>query len=150
MNLQCDLLKAFPLRIYVASPRRTLNQNGGFANDRSCIDAPSQQWHVDLERQLGTNMKVSVASVGSKSDRHDWTGNANAAQFPSPLPNLPVQTSPQGVSSCGPKGSATSYLDESLSYGPCAFDVPHDVTLSADYELPFGHGKRYLTHGPLA
>lgn len=27
---------------------------------------------------------------------------------------------------------------------------PQDVTLSTDYELPFGHGKRYLTHGPLA
>jgi hypothetical protein len=27
-------------------------------------------------------------------------------EFPSRLPNSPVETSPQGVSSCGPKGSA--------------------------------------------
>lgn len=221
----------------VANTPWALNQNGGFAYDPSYIDARSQQWHVDLERQLGNNMRVSVAYVGSKSDRLDWTGNANAARFASPLLNSPVQISPQGVSSCGPKGSATdtagcesacytavdnlrlmpwagptittplplvtpttmrckpnfksacrtasshlpptpgrnvwgvssgwfnvenggtggnggtvteNYFDQSLSYGPCAFDVPQDVTLSADYELPFGHGKRYLTHGPFA
>lgn len=179
-------------------------------------------------------MKVSVAYVGSKSDRLDWTGNANASKFSSPLLNSPVQTSLQGVTSCGPKGSATdtaaceaayytavdnlrvmpwgrsdyhyststgyanynalqvefqrrfsnglqaiasytwskclgissgwfnvengtnggtvteNYFDQSLSYGPCAFDIPQDVTLSGDYELPFGHGKRYFTHGPLS
>ena len=221
----------------VANTPWALNQNGGFANDPSYIDARSQQWHADFERQLGTNMRVSVAYVGSKSDRLDWTGNANAARFASPLLNSPVQTSPQGVTSCGPKGSATdtagcesayytavdnlrlmpwgrsdyhyststgyanyhalqaefqkrfsnglvalaaytwskclgvssgwfnvenagtggnggvvteNYFDQRLSYGPCAFDVPQDVTLSADYELPFGHGKRYLTHGPPA
>ena len=99
------MLKAFRLRIYVASPRRALNENGGFASDPGCIDARSQQWHVDLERQLATHLKVSVAYVSSKSDWLDWTGNAGAAEFPSPLPNLPVETSPQGVSSGGPKGS---------------------------------------------
>lgn len=218
----------------VANTPWALNQNGGFANDPGYTDARSQQWHVDLDRQLGNNMKVSVAYVGSKSDRLDWTGNANAAGFASPLLNSPVQTSPHGVTSCGAKGSATDtaacesayytavdnlrlmpwgrsdyhyststgyanyhalqaefqkrfsngllalasytwskclgvssgwfnvengtnggtvtedYFDQSLSYGHCAFDVPQDVTLSADYELPFGHGKRYLTHGPLA
>jgi carboxypeptidase family protein/TonB-dependent receptor-like protein len=218
----------------VANTPWALNQNGGFANDPSYIDARSQQWHMDLERQLGNNMKVSVAYVGSKSDRLDWTGNANAAPFASPLLNSPVQTSAQGVSSCGAKGSATdtatcekayytavdslrvmpwgrsdyhyststgyanyhalqaefqrrfsngllalasytwskclgvssgwfnvengtnggtvteNYFNQNLSYGPCAFDIPQDVTLSADYELPSGHGKKYLTHGPLS
>lgn len=218
----------------VATTPWALNQNGGFANDPSYTDARSQQWHADLERQLGSNMKVSVAYVGSKSDRLDWTGNANAAPFASPVLHSAPQTSPQGVTSCGLKGSATdtaaceaayftaidslrtmpwgrsdyhyststgyanyhalqaefqrrfanglqalvsytwskclgvssgwfnvengtnggvvteNYFNQSLSYGPCAFDIPQDVTLSADYELPFGHGKRCLTHGPLA
>jgi len=52
----------------------------------------------------------------------------------------------------GTNGGAVTenYFNQSLSYGPCAFDIPQDVTLSADYGLPFGRGKKYLTHGPLA
>ena len=218
----------------VAPTPWALSQNGGFVNDPSYIDARSQQWNADLERQLGSNMKVSVAYVGSKSDRLDWTGSANAAKFASPLLNSAAQTSTQSVTSCGPKGSATdtaaceaayyaavdnlrampwgrsdyhyststgyanyhalqaefqkrfsngllalvsytwskclgvssgwfnvengtnggtvteNYFNQSLSYGPCAFNIPQDVTLSGDYELPFGRGKKYLTHGPLS
>ncbi|MGH9435559.1 MAG: hypothetical protein ACRD06_06135, partial [Terriglobia bacterium] len=78
-----------------------------YTNDPNYKDARSQQWHLDVERQLGNNMKVSVAYVGSYSDRLDWTGDANAAQNSSPLLNSPVSTSPHGVTSCGPKGSAT-------------------------------------------
>ena len=233
----------------VAPTPWALNQNGGYANDPNYLDARSQQWHVDLERELGGNMKFALAYVGSKSDRLDWTGNANAAQFPSPLLNacapgmtLAVgcpggfQTSPQGVTSCGPApkpvtaayttctqayytavdslrvmpwgrsdyhyststgyanynalqvefqrrfsnglhaiasytwskclgvssgwfdvengtngGVVTeNYFNQNMSYGPCAFDIPQDVTLSGDYELPFGRGKKYFTHGPLS
>ncbi len=220
----------------VANTPWALNQNGGFANDPSYTDARSQQWHVELGRQLGPNMKVSVAYVGSKTDRLDWTGNANAAKVGSPLLNSPIQTSPQGVTTCGPKptpvtpaytactqayftsvdslrlmpwgrsdyhyststgyanynalqvefqrrfanglqalasytwskclgvssgwfnvengtngGTVTeNFFDQSLSYGPCGFNIPQDVTLSAVYELPFGRGKAHLTHGPLS
>jgi len=34
--------------------------------------------------------------------------------------------------------------------GPSDFDVPHRVVLSYLYELPFGKGKRFASHGPLA
>jgi len=34
--------------------------------------------------------------------------------------------------------------------GPSDFDVPHRFGMVALYELPFGHGKSYLTEGPLA
>ncbi|MDE3179893.1 MAG: TonB-dependent receptor, partial [Acidobacteriota bacterium] len=91
----------------VATTPWALNQNGGYVNDPNYMDARSQQWHVDIERQLGNNMKISVAYVGSKTGRLDWTGNANAAQFASPQLNSAVETSPQGVTSCGAKGSAT-------------------------------------------
>ena len=69
---------------------------------------------------------------------------------PPPGRNLRVSSGWPDVEN-GTNGSTVteSYFDPSLSYGPCAFDVPQDVAPSADYELPFGHGKRYLTHGPL-
>jgi Carboxypeptidase regulatory-like domain len=211
-----------------------LNQNGGYVNDPSYTDGRSQQWHVGVERQFGNHSMASIYYVGSKTDRLDWTGNANAAKRASPLLYSPVQTSPQGVSSCGAKGSGTdtpaceqayytaidsmrlmpwgrssyhystsqgysnynalqaqfqrsfsnglfllasytwskclgvssgwfgvengsnggtvteNYFDQSHSYGPCAFDVPQDVTVSGSYDLPFGRGKTYLTHGPLS
>jgi hypothetical protein len=91
----------------IATTPWALNQNGGYANDPNYTDSRSQQWHVGIERQLGGNTKASVYYVGSKTDRLDWTGNANAAQFASPLLNSPVQTSAHGVTSCGAKGSAT-------------------------------------------
>lgn len=91
----------------VATTPWALNQNGGYVNDPNYTDARSQQWHIDVERQLGSSMKISVAYVGSYTDRLDWTGDANAASIASPQLNASVQTSPQGVTSCGAKGSAT-------------------------------------------
>ena len=35
-------------------------------------------------------------------------------------------------------------------YGPSDFDVPHRISASYVYELPFGHGKPMLTSAPLA
>jgi hypothetical protein len=218
----------------VATTPWALNQNGGYVNDPSYTDARSHQWHAGVERQFGSHMMASIYYVGSKTDRLDWTGNANAAKFASPLLNSPVQTSSQGVTSCGAKGSATdtaacekayytavdsmrlmpwgrsdyhystsagysnynalqaqfqrtfsnglfvlasytwskclgvssgwfnvengsnggtvteNYFDQNLSYGPCAFDVPQDVTVSGSYDLPFGRGKAHLQSGPLS
>ena len=211
-----------------------LNQNGGYLNDPGYTDARSQQWHVGVERQFGSKTMASIYYVGSKTDRLDWTGNANAAKYASPLLYSPVQTSPQGVTTCGAKGSVTDtkaceaayytaidamrlmpwarstyhyststgyanynalqaqlqrtfsnglfvlasytwskclgvssgwfnvengsnggtvtedYFNQNLSYGPCAFDVPQDVTLSTSYDLPFGRGEAHLQSGPLS
>jgi hypothetical protein len=218
----------------VANNPWALNQNGGFVNDPRYTDSRAHQWHLGIERQFGTNTKMSLYYVGSHTDRLDWTGRANAARFPSPLLNAPVQISPYGVTTCGTKGSATdtpaceaayftavdqlrlmpwgrsdytyststafanydalqaqfqrtfsgslfllaaytwskclatssgyfnvengtngavvteNYFDPRLSYGPCGFDTPQQVTLTLTYGLPFGHGKQYLTHGPLS
>jgi hypothetical protein len=43
-----------------------------------------------------------------------------------------------------------NYFDPKLSYGPCGFDTPQQVTFTVTYGLPFGRGKQYLTHGPLS
>ncbi|HEV2418011.1 MAG TPA: TonB-dependent receptor [Terriglobia bacterium] len=218
----------------VANTPWALNQNGGYVNDPNYTDARSQQWHVQVEHQLGSNMKFSIGYVGSHTGRLDWTGNANASHFSSPQLNSTVQTSPQGVTSCGAVGSATDtkacesayysavdklrlmpwgrsdyhyststgyanynalqaefqrrfsnglealvsytwskclgissgwfnvengtnggtvtedYFNQPLSYGPCGYDIPQDITVSAVYQLPFGQGKAHLNHGPLS
>jgi len=52
----------------------------------------------------------------------------------------------------GTNGGAVveSFANKSLSYGPCAFDIPQYLTAAFSYELPFGHGKSHLNHGPLS
>ncbi|MGH9449849.1 MAG: hypothetical protein ACRD11_04830, partial [Terriglobia bacterium] len=42
------------------------------------------------------------------------------------------------------------YFNQALAYGPCGYDVPQDITVSAVDELPFGRGKAHLNHGPLS
>jgi hypothetical protein len=35
-------------------------------------------------------------------------------------------------------------------YGPSGFDVRHRFTINGNYELPFGHGRKYMSHSGLA
>jgi hypothetical protein len=45
--------------------------------------------------------------------------------------------------------SPASYLDN-LNRGPCNFDVPHNFVTSYVWELPFGKGRKFLSHAPRA
>jgi hypothetical protein len=47
-------------------------------------------------------------------------------------------------------GGAPNGRNNSAWYGPSDFDVPHRVSLSYVYELPFGRGKSMLNSGPLS
>ncbi len=47
-------------------------------------------------------------------------------------------------------GAAPNGRNYSAWYGPSDFDIPHRVALSGVYELPFGHDKPWLNHGPAA
>ncbi|HEX4021510.1 MAG TPA: carboxypeptidase regulatory-like domain-containing protein [Acidobacteriaceae bacterium] len=47
-------------------------------------------------------------------------------------------------------GDAPNGRDYSAWYGPSDFDVPNRIAVSYVYELPFGHGKPMLNHGPAA
>ena len=52
----------------------------------------------------------------------------------------------------GTNGGAVveSFFNKSLTYGPCAYDIPQYVTAALTYDLPFGRGKNHLNHGPLS
>ena len=50
----------------------------------------------------------------------------------------------------GPGNTVQNYYDIRSNYGPSGYDVPHFLSVSAVYELPFGKGKPFLNTGPAA
>jgi Carboxypeptidase regulatory-like domain/TonB-dependent Receptor Plug Domain/TonB dependent receptor-like, beta-barrel len=47
-------------------------------------------------------------------------------------------------------GDAPNGRDPAMWYGPSDFNIPNRISLSYVWEMPFGHGKRMLNHGPAA
>ncbi|HVW85329.1 MAG TPA: hypothetical protein VHB50_11645, partial [Bryobacteraceae bacterium] len=45
-------------------------------------------------------------------------------------------------------GGAADFFNRGLEKSIGAYDVTHDFKFSASYELPFGKGEKFLTHGP--
>jgi hypothetical protein len=72
----------FPNPVVAASP--WTSAGGGYTNAPDFKNARSQQWNVEIQRQLTTSMVLSAAYVGSKTSRLDYTGYANAARQASP------------------------------------------------------------------
>jgi hypothetical protein len=186
--------------------------NTSYSNDPAYSDPRSQQWQVDIERQLSATSMFSIAYVGSKSAHLDYTGQANepvgpfcqnTAQCASPVtPTQAEATEYLPFSSTGwhysestaianynalqaqfqkrfsngletlvaftwSKCLATSsgyfnaengdendpvedFFNPSLAYGVCGFDIPKDFNWSGVYNLPFGKGEKWLTHGPVS
>ena len=52
----------------------------------------------------------------------------------------------------GPGGSSAfqNYYDLNGSRSVSSYDIPHFLSVATTYELPFGHGKGFLNHGPQA
>ena len=69
------LAGSFPSVVVPASPWNT----GGYYNSTDYVNPRSQQWNFDLQRQFAGGIAVTVAYVGSKSTRLDYTGYGNAA-----------------------------------------------------------------------
>jgi len=69
-----------------ATPLPTTNpwNVGGFPNNPNYKDPYSQQWHVEVQREITGTSMVSVAYVGSKNGRLPYAGFANAARQASP------------------------------------------------------------------
>ena len=69
-----------------ATPLPTTNpwNLGGFPNNPNYKDPYSQQWHLEIQRELTPTSMVSIAYVGSKNGRLPYAGFANAARQASP------------------------------------------------------------------
>jgi Carboxypeptidase regulatory-like domain len=46
----------------------------------------------------------------------------------------------------GYSGAFQNYYDSGADYGPAGYDITHNLTATAVYALPIGHGKRYLAN----
>jgi Carboxypeptidase regulatory-like domain len=53
-----------------------------------------------------------------------------------------------GTYSQGGPGFETNMWNRQLSKSIGAYDVPQDFKFAGEYEVPFGKGQKYLTHGP--
>ncbi len=56
----------------------------GWANDPNRKDGYSQQWNVELQRQVAGDLVVSAAYVGSVNGRLEYSGLGNSARTPGP------------------------------------------------------------------
>jgi hypothetical protein len=70
-----------------ATPLPTTNPwtpGNTFGDDPNYKDGYSQQWHLEIQRELTPSMLVSAAYVGSKNGRLPYSGFANTARVASP------------------------------------------------------------------
>jgi hypothetical protein len=191
---------------------------GGYTNDPNYSDPRSQQWNIQIERQVGASSMVSVAYVGSHTQRLEWCCKANypqggpfcqnnaAAGFTCPTTPLTsnqisqleyMPFAAQGWNYSESNGFSTFealeaqfqhrfshglqtlaaftwekclgdsngdynaengsegapyeyYFNAHLSKGFCAYNVPLLFNWSTVYQVPFGQGKKWLTHGVLS
>ncbi len=62
-----------------------------FFNDPNRKDPYSHQWHFELQREVASDLMVSVAYVGSQNGRLEYAGNAGASRVPGfDVPGTPV------------------------------------------------------------
>jgi hypothetical protein len=64
---------------------------GGYTNDPNYSDPRSQQWNIQIERQLSSNSMASIAYVGSHTQRLEWCCKANYPQGGPFCENNPAQ-----------------------------------------------------------
>lgn len=162
-------------------------------------DARSQQWNLEIQRQMGSNLSASVGYVGSKNDRLDITGLFNTATTPGagaagrPFPwinDTPFFSTSSGSGNynaleaklehklsngfqylvsytwsksidvgssgwfdaengggAGAESGLQDYYHPNRSRSVSSYDIPHFLSMSGLWELPFGHNKRYLSTG---
>ena len=80
LTLITSLAGSFPSAVVPASPWT----GNGFYVSPDYVNPRSQQWNFDVQRQFG-GMAVTLAYVGSRTTRLDYTGLANAAAVASPV-----------------------------------------------------------------
>lgn len=177
------------------------NQTNWFF-DPARQDARSQQWNLEIQRQVTNNLALSIGYLGSYSDRLDETGLWNTATTPGP--GTPAQVNAlrpapwwggtnflgtstgnanynalevklerrfaQGLyalvsytwsktidtGSSGwfaaengtASGQLQDYYHPNGSRSVSSYDIPHFLSMTGIYELPFGRGKKYFgQHG---
>jgi hypothetical protein len=97
----------FPVPVAAANPFTSIG--GAFLDDPRLKDGFSNQWNVEVQRELSPTTTLAVAYVGSHNGRLAYTGYANAAPTPSPT---------------GPNGTPATVVD-ALRPMPFMSAAPH-------------------------
>ncbi len=170
-------------------------------------DPRSQEWNVEIQRQMTRNLALSVGYVGSYSDRLDETGLFNTATTPGPgTPAQVAQRQPfpwitgtpffgtdrgnanynalqvkldhrwansfqylvsytwskaidagssgwfaaENGSGAGGSSSLQNYYDPNGSRSVSSYDIPHFLSMSGVWELPFVKGKKSFNQHAIA
>lgn len=130
-KLITDIQGHFPTPLPPANPWSPTNTYG---DDPKYKDAYSQQWHVELQHQLTSNMMVSAAYVGSKNGRLPYTGLANAAR----------QASPNGTPAAQVDAlRAMPWVNANINYSQ-SIGYSHYNALEAKLQRRFGKGLQSL------
>jgi hypothetical protein len=130
-----------------------------------------QQWNVAWQMELIHNFSLDVAYVGNKTTHEQlisvpdnvpqWgqfflgmsNGNAtyNALQvklekrFAHGYQMLLSFTHSKCLDEGSNQGAPLTVKLLKLNHGPCDYDLPNDLTVSSVYELPFGHGRKFMS-----
>jgi hypothetical protein len=110
------------------------NPTNTFADDPKYKDGYSQQWHLEVQREITPTMLVSVAYVGSKNGRLPYTGFANAARQASP-----AGTSNTVVDALRPMPFANANINYTQSIGYSNYNA-----LQASFQRRFSNGLHSL------
>jgi hypothetical protein len=157
-------------------------------------DPRSQQWNLEIQREMTKNLALTVGYVGSHSDRLASTGLWNTATTPGGTPPFPwyngttfyTTSTGKGTYNAlqaklehhyangfqylvsytwsksidvgssgffdvenGPGGTSAlqDYYHPEASRSVSSYDIPHFLSMSGVWDLPFGRGKRYLNSG---
>jgi hypothetical protein len=107
---------------------------GGFYGDPNFKDARSHQWNLEVQRQIGRDLVVAVAYVGSKGERLPYSGRGNAAPVASPAGTPFAQ-----VDALRPMPFMTSSLNYTRSIGSSSYNA-----LEAKIQRHFANGLQSL------
>jgi hypothetical protein len=130
-KLITDIQGHFPTPLPPTNPWSPTNTYG---DDPRYKDAYSQQWHVELQRQLTPNMMISAAYVGSKNGRLPYTGLANGAR----------QASPNGTPAAQVDAlRAMPWVNANINYSQ-SIGYSHYDALEAKFQRRFANGLQSL------
>jgi hypothetical protein len=132
VTLITNLEGNFSNPVLASSPWITAGE--GYTNDPNLKEARSQQWNVEIQRQFSESMLLSVAYVGSKNTRLDYTGKANAAR----------QASPQGTPAAQIDSlKLMSFMVPTWNYSQSLGYANHNA-LEVKFQKPWAKGLQTL------
>jgi hypothetical protein len=144
---------------YVGNRGYNLLQLGNELNQPAFVTGQTTQANKDLYRPFPGFTSVLQASNWGRSDYNGLETSVsrrftNGLQFQA---SYVLSRSMDNSSAFHSGATNRTYLmmpqdanDKEAEYAPSEFDARHRVNMSEIYELPFGHGKRWLTSGPAA